>query len=340
MTSIVSFILLLVVWPVDILTTIDAFSIDVNAMVLFHTNHFHPMIHYEGNHHHYHLQSISPPQQQRHEYIMIRSAVAYGRSDNDDDDSEWYHPPPSKHTVATEIDIDDDTTSVPSVSSLKSDVIESQYRHHGMYTVRYTTITSAHQFNDLFDVSSSLVADTITTTTTTNHSSGGINDNELIIVKFYASWCKSCQKVGYKIDQLISELSSTSGGVSDGGTTTTTTTTRRLIHIIQVDYSTITNRELFVQYNITQLPTIHLYTKRIMTVDMVLLEKVMGLPCPPHQFHKVRNRVLSYYKNLNQINPERSDKEGVSVFDFGHDMIESSVLPLLRATTKKNEKIM
>jgi thioredoxin-related protein len=134
---------------------------------------------------------------------------------------------------------------------------------------------------------------------------------------------------------LISELSN--GAVTSTGRSATIGILPRL-HILNVDYTILSNRELFLQYNVTQLPTIQIYEKQ--SSDIGPYQKVLDLPCPPHQFHKVRNWIVSYY-NKNETKEQPMD-DSTSVLDFGHDVIESSVLPILQRTTSftKNQNTM
>ncbi len=261
--------------------------------------------------------------QRSHDFHLIPSAVAFGRSESDD--SEWYHPPKN--------DDADDVVDLASSSSICSDSTVDSNNHptrrHGVYTIQQTTITSLQQYYNVLGMSSSL-PDASGTNITKMSSINYDGNDELFLVKFYASWCKSCQKVGYKVDQLISELPI--GATMD-------TKEQRQLHILHVDYTT--NRDLFQQFNIAQLPTIHVYVKRqpsLPNKEMMTFQ-MLDLPCPPQQFYKVRNWVVSYYNH--QKSQQRSlDTTGTAVLDFGHDMIESSVIPILRVTTsnRKNEK--
>ena len=254
-----------------------------------------------------------------HNFHSIRSAVAFGRSASDD--SEWYQPP--KSDVADDVVVDlASSSSKCSDSTVDSD--NHPTRRHGVYTIQQTTIKSLQQFYNVLGVSPSL-PDASGTNITKISSHIHYDDNdELILVKLYASWCKSCQKVGYKVDQLISELPIGA---------TMHTKQQRHLHILHVDYTS--NRELFQQFNITQLPTIHVYVKRQPSLPNkeIKIFQVVDLPCPPQQFYKVRNWVVSYYNHQKSQAQPSLDTTGTAVLDFGHDMIESSVIPILRVTT-------
>ena len=294
---------------VSLTITIDALTIRMVDVTLFQQRH----LHYD---------TTKVPQQIRNDNNMILSAVAYGRSD----DSEWYQPPPPSSPPSTTYD-----NGVP-INGVKGQNPVDRQNHRPSSTnimVQQTIITSVQQFHDVFTSVSSSSASASESSVPMKHPSTQYNNHHpLMVVKFHASWCKSCQKVGYKIDHLISELRSSRNS-------------QRPWHIVHVDYSTLSNRELFVQYNITQLPTIQVYYYE---PERMGWYKGLDLPCPPHQFYKVRNWMVSYYQNDTKPSPKQKyDNENddddttttstTSVLDFGHDVIESSVLPILRATT-------
>jgi thiol-disulfide isomerase/thioredoxin len=239
-----------------------------------------------------------------------------------------------------------------------------------------TTITSVQQFHDVLaslpvttvlDASKTpLVASAMPNTFHMSTTTYPNNSSCLILVKFHASWCKSCQKVGYKLDQLVSELShrgSSRGGSTGSSSGSTAVNMQQRLHILHVDYSTVSNRDLFTQYNITQLPTIQIYevhslsssssssSSLVDSTSQPTLDKVLDVPCPPYQFYKVRDWMISYWNDAAATTKEaistrtNDDDENTSTtisestrdtstLDLGHDMIESTVLPIiLQGTT-------
>jgi len=103
-------------------------------------------------------------------------------------------------------------------------------------------------------------------------------DDRICIVKFYASWCKSCQKFGQKYRKLAHELGDQV--YFDG-----TLAHRGKVRFAEAEYSE--NAKLCKSLKVRKLPTVHIYRKG--------KGKLVDMTCRPSQFENVideLNRLL------------------------------------------------
>lgn len=116
------------------------------------------------------------------------------------------------------------------------------------------------------------------------------NDDQLLIIKFYASWCKSCAKFGRKLDQFSRNLDSNE------------------VRVAFVEYGQ--NEQLCKVLGITKLPT----------VQMVLNKKVVQeFPCPPPKFHLVKEYTQNYVQYLRDMH------EYEAHYDAAHALVQQTL---------------
>jgi len=141
-------------------------------------------------------------------------------------------------------------------------------------------ITTVHKFNDFQEFIS--------------------KDEQLCIVKFYASWCKSCYKFGIKYKKLAMKLgdkSDKTGQIQEQGQ----------VRFAEVEYSK--NASLCKKLGIKKLPYIIIYKASV--------GKIAEFSCGPRRFEdKLANRVFRYIDiNDDELQFEQKMEAGTSLVD-------------------------
>ena len=111
-----------------------------------------------------------------------------------------------------------------------------------------------------------------------------VEDERLCMVKFYASWCKSCQKFGMQYEKIGKD-------VGDD------------IRMAEVEYGA--NKELCKSLGIKKVPSVHFYS---------MGKKVDGFPCGPKKIPMLMEK-LSHYRSLSlsELSFEADMNEGASL---------------------------
>jgi thioredoxin-like negative regulator of GroEL len=131
-------------------------------------------------------------------------------------------------------------------------------------------------------------------------------DDHICIIKFYADWCKSCQKFGIKYRHLAHEM---------GGN----------VRFAEVEYTA--SAQLCKTLKVNKLPTCHIYRRG--------KGKIVDMTCKPSLFHLVvdeLNRVLDEAKNDTTSNVETNanvimnDDEKMKNTTFDMTMVAGSSL--------------
>lgn len=110
------------------------------------------------------------------------------------------------------------------------------------------------------------------------------------VVKFHASWCKTCAKFGLKYDKLVSQHSDwvvrPPKNVQQAQFDEDSLSVHRQgdLRFASVDYSS--NPEIFEALNVKRLPTVHIYDPRG--------NKVVDIQCPPSLFQELADKVKMY----------------------------------------------
>mmetsp|Transcript_28057 Transcript_28057/g.46441 ORF Transcript_28057/g.46441 Transcript_28057/m.46441 type:complete len:277 (+) Transcript_28057:201-1031(+) len=96
---------------------------------------------------------------------------------------------------------------------------------------------------------------------------GDDEEERLCIVKFYASWCKSCQKFGEQYKRIAREIGDleevTMSGSSDDEVASVVREGE--IRMGEIEYGS--NTELCKSLGVTKLPTVHIYSSKGKLVD-------------------------------------------------------------------------
>jgi len=102
-------------------------------------------------------------------------------------------------------------------------------------------------------------------------------DDRLCVIKFYASWCKSCQKFGVKFRSLAME----EGDLFDKE--------NKLVHAGRVRFAEIefsANAKLCRALKIKRLPNVHLYKGTV--------GQLSAFPCGPSKFPILESKIESF----------------------------------------------
>mmetsp|Transcript_6409 Transcript_6409/g.15963 ORF Transcript_6409/g.15963 Transcript_6409/m.15963 type:complete len:278 (-) Transcript_6409:146-979(-) len=100
-------------------------------------------------------------------------------------------------------------------------------------------------------------------------------DDRLCVIKFYASWCKSCQKFGIKYRHLAFDDGDRIVGIEG------TTVHSGEVRFAEVEYSA--NAKLCKALKVKKLPTVHMHRKGS--------GKIADMTCKPSLFHLVTDEV-------------------------------------------------
>eukprot|EP00527_Entomoneis_sp_CCMP2396_P004728 CAMPEP_0198153612 /NCGR_PEP_ID=MMETSP1443-20131203/64972_1 /TAXON_ID=186043 /ORGANISM="Entomoneis sp., Strain CCMP2396" /LENGTH=228 /DNA_ID=CAMNT_0043820011 /DNA_START=295 /DNA_END=981 /DNA_ORIENTATION=- len=139
-------------------------------------------------------------------------------------------------------------------------------------------------------------------------------DDRLCIVKFHASWCKSCQKFNVHFDKFAREQADWVD--ADTGAIYQTNSFR----VAAVEYTAC--KQLCNALGIEKLPTVFLYGNG---------RKLAEVSVGASKFQKVRDAVQQY-SNFNS-----QDREFAANMEEGANLIKQNVLaPVVAATQKKS----
>lgn len=147
------------------------------------------------------------------------------------------------------------------------------------------------------------------------------NDDRLVVVKYYASWCRTCAKVSRKLDLLAAQHADWVSS-SDGSSVTK----QGNVRIATVEY--MAGRELCA--GIDKLPTIRMF---LPNANTGVLEQVQEFSCPPSQFQRLSDLVKGYVKQQQLRQEEQELSEALT---RGHAMIQKSLEAADLATTTTN----
>lgn len=127
-------------------------------------------------------------------------------------------------------------------------------------------------------------------------------DDRLCMVKFYASWCKSCQKMGMQYERIGKEIGDLVITNKDG---TETVVKSGEIRLAQIEYGA--NRKLCKSLDVKKVPSVHFYSQR---------KKVDGFPCGPKKIAMLLEK-LSHYRSLSlvELSFEADMNEGSALAD-------------------------
>lgn len=127
--------------------------------------------------------------------------------------------------------------------------------------------------------------------------------NKLTVIKFYASWCKSCAKFGAKYRQLTLEEGDqvdTDGRVLAAGR----------VRFAEVEFGA--NKHMCKSFGIKRLPYVHIHKGKA--------GKLEGFACGPSKFQQLVDKVKEYRDvDVDEILLKRELEEGQA---FGNDIIQ------------------
>lgn len=136
-----------------------------------------------------------------------------------------------------------------------------------------------------------------------------IRDDRLVVIKYYASWCRTCAKLTRKLDLLASQhadcLSSTTGRVVKHGN----------VRFGTVEY--MDGRELCG--DIHKLPTIRMF----LPGPDGYYHKVQEFACPPSQFQRLSDLITGYVAQQQKLRQEEDELS--EALTRGHAMIQKSL---------------
>lgn len=113
-------------------------------------------------------------------------------------------------------------------------------------------------------------------------------DDRLVIVKFYASWCKSCALFSIKLDKLALQHADWVSK-KDG----TTVEKRGSVRIVNIEYGAA--RELCCALQVKKLPTVYMYTSAAgISAAGEGMARVQDFSCPPSQFQRLQDLTAAY----------------------------------------------
>ena len=120
--------------------------------------------------------------------------------------------------------------------------------------------------------------------------------------RFYASWCKSCQKMGMQYERIGKEIGDLVITNKDG---TETVVKSGEIRLAQIEYGA--NRKLCKSLDVKKVPSVHFYSER---------KKVDGFPCGPKKIAMLLEK-LSHYRSLSlvELSFEADMNEGSALAD-------------------------
>lgn len=156
-------------------------------------------------------------------------------------------------------------------------------------------------------------------------------DERLCVIKFYANWCKSCQRFGVKFRHLALEQGDRldrKGAVVRAGD----------VRFAEVEFSAAA--ALCRSLNIKKLPTVHMHRRGEQVADMV---------CKPSLFHLVEDEVHGLLEGAELpplVTPERESAftvgingnvTGTSFVELGDEIMASLREEKEKATPEKEK---
>lgn len=147
-------------------------------------------------------------------------------------------------------------------------------------------------------------------------------DDRLCVVKFYANWCKSCQKFGVKYRHLAFEEGDRIIGMEG------TTVHSGKVRFAEIEYAA--SAKLCKSLKVKKLPTVHMFRKG--------KGKIVDMTCKPSLFHLVADemhRVLDDSGNIESLDDtelEAAETEQVEIHNnatsasFDRSMVAGSTL--------------
>ena len=163
-----------------------------------------------------------------------------------------------------------------------------QKRHHHTTGDRVPQITTIESLDDYLDFLRGNDAE---------------EHNKLTVIKFYASWCKSCAKFGAKYRQLALEegdQADTDGRVLAAGR----------VRLAEVEFGA--NKRMCKSFGIKRLPYVHIHKGKA--------GKLEDFVCGPSKFQQLIDKVKEYRDvDVDEILLKRELEEGQA---FGNDIIQ------------------
>ena len=163
-----------------------------------------------------------------------------------------------------------------------------QKRHHHTTGDRVPQITTIESLDDYLDFLRGNDAE---------------EHNKLTVIKFYASWCKSCAKFGAKYRQLALEegdQADTDGRVLAAGR----------VRFAEVEFGA--NKRMCKSFGIKRLPYVHIHKGKA--------GKLEDFVCGPSKFQQLIDKVKEYRDvDVDEILLKRELEEGQA---FGNDIIQ------------------
>jgi len=108
-------------------------------------------------------------------------------------------------------------------------------------------------------------------------------DDRLCMVKFHASWCKSCQKFGMQYERIAQNVGDMVVTNEDG---TESIVEQREMRFAEIEYGA--NRKLCKSLGVKKVPSVHFYSRGKM---------VDGFPCGPKKIAMLLEK-LTHYRSL------------------------------------------
>mmetsp|Transcript_13993 Transcript_13993/g.18374 ORF Transcript_13993/g.18374 Transcript_13993/m.18374 type:complete len:278 (-) Transcript_13993:286-1119(-) len=148
-------------------------------------------------------------------------------------------------------------------------------------------------------------------------------DDRLCVIKFHASWCKSCQKFGVQFRHIAME---NGDKVNSDGIVATTGNVR----FAQVEFGA--NTILCKSLGIKKLPTVHFYKQPH--------GKLTGFPCGPKKFDLLVE-TLEEYKGMTdeELKLKKELEEGDALLDTIAGDIQKTAPSSQTETQTKNAKL-
>lgn len=144
-------------------------------------------------------------------------------------------------------------------------------------------------------------------------------DDRLVIVKFYASWCKSCALFSIKLDKLALQHADWVSK-KDG----TTVEKRGSVRIVNIEYGAA--RELCCALQVKKLPTVYMYTAAASGISAAGegMARVQDFSCPPSQFQRLQDLTAAYLQQQQRREADAA-KQFEAKLAAGSNMIQEQL---------------
>lgn len=139
-------------------------------------------------------------------------------------------------------------------------------------------------------------------------------DDRLCLIKFYAPYCKSCQKFGVQYNRIGKEIGDlTTTNQVDGSKMAEVR--KGEIRLAEMEYGA--NKELCQRLGVTKLPTIHFYSRG---------KLVEGFPCGPRKIAILLDK-LSRYRSMSasELAFEAEMNKGMALGDMVIESLDMDV---------------